>query len=72
MVGNNIRPTIAVLSWGSLFRMKSFFLFLFLYIFNFFLFFIVQAALFAIDKLEKGVGLKEPVVRLFQPAGQFY
>jgi hypothetical protein len=52
--------------------MKSFFLFLFLYIFNFFLFFIVQAALFAIDKLEKGVGLKEPVVRLFQPAGQFY
>jgi hypothetical protein len=29
----------------------------------------LQAALAAIDKLEKGIGLKEPALRLFQPAG---
>jgi hypothetical protein len=47
------------------FRPTSFLIFYFLFYFIY----IVQAALFAIDKLEKGVGLKEPVVRLFQPAG---
>jgi hypothetical protein len=49
------------------------FSFIFFYFILFYVIFLlyVQAALFAIDKLEKGVGLKEPVVRLFQPAGQY-
>jgi hypothetical protein len=75
MVGNNFKPTITVLSRESLFRIKggpfSYFFFILFYLYVP-IFHIVQAALFAIDKLEKGVGLKEPVVRLFQPAGQFY